>query len=141
MRLRGIPASLTLASWLTTAAAGGASVPPTDAALYVLQEAVAASASTAGSGAVFREIRRDSGSSLIQFDVNAGAKESSMLFMLEGFCGLMRERQHRSAVAEQISMAPVQFRVTFPESPRIEDKPGPPRLVFTDVECNTIRRR
>ena len=139
MRSRGILASLIFAPWLA-AAAGGASAPSTDAALYVLHEASGASASTARPAAVFREIKRDAESSLIQIDANADAKESSMLLMLEGFCGLMRERQHRSAVAEQTSERPTQFRVTFPESPKIEDRPGPPRLVFTDVECSAVRR-
>ena len=134
--MRSVLASFAFAPALAVAAASAPS-PATDTALYVLHDATSASAP----GAVFREIKRDVEASVVQIDFDAGTKESSMLLMLEGFCGLMRERQHRGAVAEQISVTPVQFRVTFPEGPKIEDKPGPPRLVFTEVECSKVRRQ
>jgi hypothetical protein len=139
MLLRGILTSCAFVPALVAAAASAPS-PAVDTVLYVLHEAAPASASTEKPGAVFREMRRDLESSVVQIDANAETGESSMLLMLEGFCGLMRERQHRSAVAEQISVTPTQFRVTFPEGPKVEDKPGPPRLVFTDVECSKVRR-
>ena len=136
MPLRSVLTSFVFAPALAVAAASAPSS-ATDTALYVLHQATPAGAP----GAVFREIKRDEETSVVQIDVNAGASESSTLLMLEGFCGLMRERQHRGAVAEQISVAPIQFRVTFPEGPKIEDKPGPPRLVFTEVECSKVRRQ
>ena len=87
-----------------------------------------------------REIKREPESSLVEVTVAAGESRAAWVPMLQGMCGLMRARQHTSAVSEQISEQPLRFRLTFPPNPKIDDRPGLPRLVLTEKECAAISR-
>lgn len=89
---------------------------------------------------IVREVQRDRESSILQVESTSRNDGKSSVFMLKGMCGLMRARGQKGAVSEQISVQPLQFRMTFPESPKIDDRPGPPRLVFTERECAAVWR-
>ena len=87
-----------------------------------------------------REISRESGSSLVELEIAQDADSSGWKYVLLGMCGLMEKRGRKSAVAEQISVRPPRFSVTFPVDPTINDRPGPPRLVFNEAQCRVIKR-
>jgi len=90
---------------------------------------------------VLREIKREPESSLVEIETS-GDDRSAWAPMLQGMCGLMQARLHRSAVSEQVSVQPLRFLLTFPDDPKIDDRrAGPPRLVLTEKECSAIRRQ
>ena len=90
---------------------------------------------------VFREIKREPESSLVEIEIS-GEDKSAWVPMLQGMCGLMQARLHKSAVSEQISVQPLRFLLTFPDNPKIDDRhPGPPRLVLTEKECSVVNRQ
>ena len=90
---------------------------------------------------VFREIKREPESSLVEIEIS-GEDRSAWAPMLQGMCGLMQSRLHKSAISEQISVQPLRFLLTFPDNPKIDDRrPGPPRLVLTEKECSAIGRQ
>jgi len=90
---------------------------------------------------VLREIKREPESSLVEIETS-GDDRSAWAPMLQGMCGLMQARLHRSAVSEQVSVQPLRFLLTFPDDPKIDDRrAGPPRLVLTEKECSVIRRQ
>jgi hypothetical protein len=89
---------------------------------------------------VFREIKREPDSSLVDIEIS-GEDKSAWVPMLQGMCGLMQARLHKSAISEQISVQPLRFLLTFPDNPKIDDRrAGPPRLVLTEKECSAIAR-
>jgi len=45
------------------------------------------------------------------------------------------------AVAEQISEHPVEFRMTFPTSAKVEEPGGLPRMVLSESDCARIQER
>jgi len=90
---------------------------------------------------MFREIKREPQSSLVEIETS-GNDMSAWGPMLQGMCGLMQTRLHKSAVSEQVSVQPLRFLLTFPDNPKIDDRrAGPPRLVLTEKECSVIRRQ
>jgi hypothetical protein len=88
-----------------------------------------------------REIERKPESSLVEIDVAPSADAAAWGPILDGMCGLMQARGRSGAVSEQISVQPLRFRITFPDKPAIDDRPGPPKLVLGERECSTIRRQ
>ena len=113
---------------------------PAVEALYVLS----VKPGPAGSGKTidmnFREIKRELESSLVEVNIASGEDQAVWVLMLQGMCGLMHARQHTSAVSEQVSVQPLRFRLTFPTDPKIDDRPGLPRLVLTERECAVVSR-
>ena len=87
-----------------------------------------------------REIERLPESSLVEVDLDAGEDPAAWVPMLRGLCGLMHARQQASAVGEQLSVHPLRFRLSFSGAGKVDDKPGPPRLVLGAKECATIER-
>src|SRR5436190_15466703 len=63
---------------------------------------------------VLREIKREPESSLVEIETS-GDDRSAWAPMLQGMCGLMQARLHRSAVSEQVSVQPLRFLLTFPD--------------------------
>ncbi len=108
--------------------------------LYVLSRKVLPSGSGKAVEMNFREIEREPESSLVEISIDSGADPAAWVPMLQGMCGLMHARQHTSAVSEQVSVQPLRFRITFPNSPKIDDQPGLPRLVLSEKECAAISR-
>jgi hypothetical protein len=53
----------------------------------------------------------------------------------------MHARDHELAVAEQISEHPVEFRMTFPTSAKVEEPGGLPRMVLSESDCARIQER
>lgn len=88
----------------------------------------------------FQEIKREAESSLVEVKLSSGDGQAAWQPMLQGMCGLMHARQHINAVSEQVSVQPLRFRLTFPSNPKIDDRPGLPRLVLTEKECAAINR-
>ena len=68
-------------------------------------------------------------------------ESASSLFLVRGLCGLMLAREHKLAVAEQVSEHPVQFRMTFPENAKVEEANGMPRMVLSEADCARIQGR
>lgn len=90
---------------------------------------------------VFREVRREAESSVVEVEVADDAGGFASVYMLLGMCGLMNDRNQKGAVAEQLSEKPMRFGVTFPTHPTIDNRSGPPRLVFNETDCQTVKRR
>ena len=88
-----------------------------------------------------REIERQPESSVVEIDLAPDADAATWGPILEGLCGLMQARGQPGAVSEQISVQPLRFRMTFPDKPAIDDRPGPPRLVLGERECSAIHRQ
>jgi hypothetical protein len=87
-----------------------------------------------------RETKRAPDFSIVDVEYVSGGSASS-LFLVRGLCGLMLAREQKLAVAEQVSEHPVQFRMTFPKSAKVEDTKGLPRMVLSESDCTRIQGR
>ena len=106
--------------------------------LYVLSaRAVAAEDGTLLTMTV-RETKRTPDFSIVDVEYVSGGSASS-LFLVRGLCGLMLARERKLAVAEQVSEHPVQFRLSFPDSAKVEDTKGVPRMVLSESDCTRIQ--
>jgi hypothetical protein len=79
--------------------------------------------------------------SIVDANVVSGDSKTSPLYLVRGFCGVMRARGQRLAVAEQIAARPVQYRLSFPNEASTEDTKGPPRMVLSEADCTRIQER
>lgn len=111
----------------------------TSEGLYVLSVKKSPAENGKTLSVLFREIKREPESSVVEVEVS-GEDRLAWGPILQGMCGLIHARLHESAVAEQTSVQPLRFRLTFPNNPKIDDRPGPPRLVFTAKDCLALNR-
>jgi hypothetical protein len=105
-----------------------------DAAPPVVLELGATDSSTA------RETTRTPEFSVVEAEIVWGDSQASLLYLVRGLCGVMRARGQKLAVSEQTLDRPVQYRLSFPNTPSIEDAKGPPRMVLSDSDCTRIHR-
>jgi hypothetical protein len=108
--------------------------------LYVLSAQAAAAEDGKLLTMTIRETKRAPDFSIVDVEYVSGGSASS-LFLVRGLCGLMLAREQKLAVAEQVSEHPVQFRMTFPKSAKVEDTKGLPRMVLSESDCTRIQGR
>src|SRR5678815_2741498 len=132
-------ASLLLAvlPWSAAAANSSASAPES---LYTLSVRAAKSEDGTPLTMTIRETRRAPDFSIVDVEYISGGSASSLL-LVRGLCGLMHAREQKLAVAEQISEHPVEFRMTFPTSAKVEEPGGLPRMVLSESDCARIQER
>jgi hypothetical protein len=87
-----------------------------------------------------RETKRTPDFSIVDVEFVSGGSASS-LFLVRGLCGVMLARGQKFAVAEQVSEHPIEFRMTFPNSTKVEDAKGLPRMVLSESDCTRIQGR
>jgi len=87
-----------------------------------------------------RETRRAPDFSIVDVEYVSGGSASSLL-LVRGLCGLMHAREQKLAVAEQISEHPIEFRITFPNSAKVEEPRGLPRMVLSESDCAHVQGR
>jgi hypothetical protein len=108
--------------------------------LYVLSAQATVAADGKPLTMTIRETKRAPDFSLVDVEYVSGGSASS-LFLVRGLCGLMQAREQKLAVAEQVSEHPVQFRMTFPTSAKVEDTKGLPRMVLSASDCTPFQGR
>ena len=108
--------------------------------LYVLSAQATAAEDGKLLTMTIRETKRTPDFSIVDVEYVSGGSAAS-LFLVRGLCGLMHAREQKLAVAEQVSDRPVQFRMTFPESAKVEETPGLPRMVLSESDCTRIQER
>ena len=128
---------LAVLPWSAAAANASASAPES---LYTLSVQSARSEDGTPLTMTIRETRRAPDFSIVDIEYVSGGSASSLL-LVRGLCGLMRARDHELAVAEQISEHPVEFRMTFPTSAKVEEPGGLPRMVLSESDCARIQER
>jgi hypothetical protein len=134
-----------IASWLlvglfSTAYANepAASAPE---ALFSLSVEVEHAADGKALNMTVRETTRTPDFSLVEVRVVSGESTTSLLYLARGLCGVMQARGQKLAVGEQISEHPVQYRLSFPKTARIEDTKGLPRMVLSEPDCARLQQR
>ena len=110
------------------------------ASLYLLSAQAAAAEDGKLLTMTVRETKRAPDFSIADVEYVSGGSASS-LFLVRGLCGLMLAREQKLAVAEQVSEHPIQFRMTFPKSAKVEDTKGAPRMVLSESDCTRIQGR
>lgn len=110
------------------------------ASLYVLSTQDAAAEDGKSLTMTVRETKRTPDFSIVDVEYVSGGSASS-LFLLRGLCGVMLARGQKVAVAEQVSESPVEFRMTFPSSAKVEEARGAPRVVLSESDCTRLRPR
>jgi len=108
--------------------------------LYVLSARAAPAEDGKPLTMTVRETKRTPESSIVDVEFVSGGSASS-LFMVRGLCGVMQARERKLAVAEQVSENPVEFRMTFPESAKVDATSGLPRMVLSEADCARVQAR
>ena len=135
-------ASLAVSLLLVPVLANAADEPNVEASdsLYFLSVKEESAGNGSALDMTIRELKREPDSSIVEIEYISGGNGPSYLLLVKGMCGLMRARQHTSAVSEQISERPIRFRMTFPKDAKINDSPGLPRLVLSEANCTALRQ-
>ena len=131
------PALLAVLPYVAVAADVPAGSPES---LYVLSAQATAAEDGKPLTMTVRETKRGPDFSIVDVEYVSGGGASS-LFLVRGLCGLMLAREQKLAVAEQVSEHPVEFRMTFPTSAKVEDPKGLPRMVLSEADCARVQAR